>query len=82
MTVTEEIRAEVEAFLSRYDMHATVFGKLACKDPHVVRRLRAGYGLTSGRIDKIRAFIRGYEGSVVGNVHPRRRRRRADAVAA
>lgn len=77
MKIAEEVRSEIEKFLSRHGMRATVFGLRAVGDPHVVKRLRRGKGLHSDTIDAVRKFMVDYEGKGKSN-----RRRQTERVAA
>lgn len=69
MTTKELLLTEIEAFLTWHDMAPTEFGELSCKDRHVVRRLRDGFGLTVDRLDEIREFMATF------SPKPRRKRR-------
>jgi hypothetical protein len=71
MTTAERLLADIETFLKAHDMSATTFGRLACRDPHTVRWLRDGNGVTSSRIDTLRNFMRDYRPSQkkVADVH-------------
>ena len=52
-----QLLSEIEAFLKRTGMPATNFGLEAVNDGHLVKRLRAGKGLTLSRVDRIREFM-------------------------
>ncbi len=58
MSITEQLLAEIEAFLVQQRISATRFGKLACNDPHAVRWLRDGGSITTRRYEQLRAFMR------------------------
>ncbi len=60
MSIAKDLLSEIEDFMSRFDMAATTFGRKAMSDPHIVRRLRDGYGISSQRIDKLREFMASY----------------------
>ena len=47
----------VDAFLALHDMAPVTFGRLAMKDPHFVRDLRAGRRVWPETEDKVRAFM-------------------------
>lgn len=78
MSTKEQLLEEIEQALRDKGLSATEFGELACRDRHLVRRLRNGCDLTTARLDEVRAFIR-------SNRIKRRTRRRSpapDGVAA
>lgn len=81
MSTSKELLKEIEAFMSRHDMKATTFGLSSCADPHVVRWLREGGGVTSTRIDKIKRFIRDYKPPKGGKPARSRRSRPTQCVA-
>ena len=58
MTITEQLLAEIEAFLVQHDMRPTTFGEMACRDRHLVRWLRQGRGITTNRYEQIKTFMR------------------------
>ena len=60
MTITEQLLAEIEAFLMSHDMRPTQFGELACRDRHAVRRLREGHSITTRRYEQLKSFMRSY----------------------
>ena len=60
-TGTEEILAEIEAFLARTGMPPTTFGMQSCGDGHAVFKLRRGLGMGLRRAKKIREFIASYD---------------------
>ena len=57
---------EIEAFCARHGISDTAFGRLASRDGHLVRNLRAGRSISLSRADRIRAFM--------GRYHPDRDR--------
>lgn len=61
MTITEQLLTEIEAFLLRHNMAATEFGRQAVSDPHTVRWLRAGNGITTKRYERLRAFMAAFD---------------------
>ena len=79
-TIADQLLADIEAFLDRYEMKPTTFGWLSCRDKATVRRLREGLGITSKRIDQIREFMRTYEGN--GPANRGKRGRVPEAIAA
>ena len=54
----DELLAEIEAFLLRHDMYASIFGRNATNDTALVSRLRAGRDIHLATADKIRAYMR------------------------
>lgn len=77
VSTAQALLQEIEAFLARTGMKPTPFGKAACGDPHVVRWLRNGGGVSSTRIDEIKKFIREHKASG----KPRPKFRAASAAA-
>lgn len=57
-TLSEQFRAEVEAFLARTRTKPTEFGRLAAGDPSFVLSLRRGRSPTLATVDRVLAFIR------------------------
>jgi hypothetical protein len=76
MTIRKQLLTEIEAFLKLSGMNPTAFGKASCGDPHIVRRLRAGFDCTTGRVDKIRRYM-----SAVGNGRARKRANQSSVAA-
>lgn len=58
MSIVRTLLEKVDAYLVSTGMSATAFGIAACCDPHIVRRLREGMGITARRIDKIEDYMR------------------------
>lgn len=58
MSTRETVLAEIEKFLRETRMSATQFGDKSINDRALVKRLREGRDLTTGTVDKIRAFMR------------------------
>lgn len=52
---------EIDAFRARTGMAETRFGRLALNDGHFLRRLRGGGNVTVRTLDRVRAFMAGYE---------------------
>lgn len=53
----------VDAFLARYKMNATAFGKSALGDPNFVFQLRQGRKVMPRTIERVDAFMDEYEAS-------------------
>ena len=71
MTETARLLADIEAFLVRTGMRASMLGhKCGANDGKVVDRLRNGRTVTIDTAAAVRAFIDDYEG------RPRRRRQK------
>lgn len=60
MSTRDKLLAEIEAFLKRHAVRPTAFGQLAVNDAKLVSELRAGSDITTGRMDKVRVFMRDY----------------------
>lgn len=58
MSTREQLIEEIERFLALSGMSATRFGADAAGERGLIRRLKAGGDVTSGTIDRIRAFIK------------------------
>ena len=61
MTASQELLEEIENFLERTGLAQTTFGKLACNDAHLVRRLRAGNTVNLETYVKIKKYMESYE---------------------
>jgi hypothetical protein len=62
MVKTEEaLLREIEAFMRLHGIPATEFGKRVCGNPHIVKRLRRGVGITTSTLDKCREYMRKYK---------------------
>ncbi len=68
-TVSEEFRAQIEAFLATSGFKPSEFGRQAVGDRSFVLNLRRGRSPTLATVDRVLAFIRGFE------TRPRRRAR-------
>ena len=76
MASTRDIlMADIEAFLLRYDMAHTTFGKRAVNDVAFVQRMREGKDPRGSTIDAVRKFMDSYR-------PPAKRRRGNDRVSA
>lgn len=83
MTATKKLQDDIEAFLAQHGMAPTVFGRAACNNPHAVRRLRAGLGLTMRSAEQMRQFMATYKPTKpVSKPRPRKRRPTESAAAA
>lgn len=71
MSSIEALLEAIEAFLARSGMSATRFGEVAANDRHLVRRLRAGKGITLATADKVRTFISDWRPPKRGSVRAR-----------
>jgi hypothetical protein len=77
-----ELVAEIESFLARHEMAPTTFGMRACRDVHLVSRLRRGAGVNLSTVEKIQAFMRQFEADVKdGKPRPKRRSPLASVAA-
>lgn len=57
MTLQEQFRREVEAFLSQHEFEPTTFGRKALNDPCFVTDLKNGRSPTLTTIEKVREFM-------------------------
>lgn len=57
MSMQEQLLADIERFLADTGMNHYVFSENACRDRHVVRRLRAGTTITLRTADKLRTYM-------------------------
>jgi hypothetical protein len=55
--MNEAILSEIHSFLRERNMKASYFGRLACGDSKMVRRLESGGSITLTTAEKVRAFI-------------------------
>ena len=55
--LTDQFRAEVDAFLADTGMSASKFGRDALNDTHFVRRLREQRDTKLATVDRVRAFM-------------------------
>ncbi len=62
MEIEKTILKEIDAFLKKHGMSDHAFSIRACHDNKIVRNLRAGNGINSKTINKIRHFIANYNG--------------------
>ena len=60
MSTREQLLAEIEAFLTRHNMAASTFGRMAIKSHKLVYRLREGKDITTSSADAVRAFMASY----------------------
>ena len=76
MSERERLLKEIEEFIIKHDIPASIFGREAINDTALVGRLRAGGDVQSRTIDRVRKFMRDYK--------PKRRksRRRLAEIAA
>ncbi len=56
----QKLLDEIERFCVKHEMSATMFGKLAVNDGHLVHEMRDGLDLRSSRHDRIRDFMVSY----------------------
>jgi hypothetical protein len=61
-TIREALLADIDAFCKRWSVTRTEFGRMAAGDATFVSRLKAGSSIGINRVDKVRAFMRGYTG--------------------
>lgn len=61
MNSTQQLLAEIEAYLVRTGTSMTTFGRLAVGDKRLVARLRSGCSVTLVTADAIRLFMRTYD---------------------
>ncbi len=57
-TSTEQLLADIEAFLKKRKMFATDFGKLALGDPNLIADMRKGRSPSMKTADKVRDFMK------------------------
>ena len=75
MTLEQQFRSRVRAFLGRSSLSPTRFGRMALGDPSLVRRIERGRSLTLRTADRILAFVSEYDGKTGGTRDPPRRPR-------
>jgi predicted AAA+ superfamily ATPase len=63
MTIETELLQEIRDFVRKTGMAETTFGRLAANDGKLVARLRAGSGVTTRTVEKIRSYLRAHNGS-------------------
>ena len=61
MGIHDTLIADIEAFLLRHGMNQTQFGIASLGNPHILRRLRDGHGLSTTRADKLYSWMREYD---------------------
>lgn len=71
MSTHQQLLAEIEAFLKRHDVRPTTFGLRAVNDAKLVANLRSGADVTTRTLDRVRTYMRSFEGN--GGNHPSRR---------
>ena len=57
MGIHDTLIADIESFLLRHGMNQTQFGIASMGNPHILRRLRDGHGLSTVRADKLYAWM-------------------------
>jgi len=67
MTTREDLLAEIDAYLEKYEMAPSAFGRLVMNDGHFVTRIRAGGQVLSRTVDRVRAFMANYGADVDGS---------------
>ncbi len=75
MSLEEQFRTRVSAFLERSRLSPTKFGRIAMGDPNLVRRIESGRSLTLRTADRILAFAADYDRKSGGTRDPPRRPR-------
>ena len=75
MTLEQQFRTRVSAFLERTRISPTRFGRMALGDPNLLRQIEGGRSLTLRTADRILAFVAECE-SAGARDPPRRRRGR------
>lgn len=70
MTLEQQFRSRVSAFLERTRLSPTKFGRMALGDPSLLRRIEAGRSLTLRTADRILAFVADYDRKSVGARDP------------
>ncbi|MFQ5765174.1 MAG: DUF815 domain-containing protein, partial [Rhodospirillales bacterium] len=65
MSIQSELLAEIEAFAEATGTAETTFGRRAANDGKLVARLRAGKGLTTRTVERVRAYMRANGGGPV-----------------
>ena len=71
MSIPSELLEEIEAFVRDHRMAETTFGRLAANDGKLVGRLRAGKGITTRTVEKVRAFMGANGGANEAGAGPR-----------
>ncbi|WP_053000686.1 hypothetical protein [Sphingomonas sanxanigenens] len=59
--MADPLLEEIEAFLRLTGMSPTRFSIRATRDRHFVRHLRKGRNVWPGTMDRVRAFMRGFD---------------------
>jgi hypothetical protein len=67
----DKLLNEIEAFLKRHGVKPTVFGQMAVNDAKLVSELRLGADITTGRMDKVRGFMRDFADKAAADKHAR-----------
>ncbi len=75
MTLEQQVRARIRAFLERTRLSPTRFGRMAMGDPNLLRQIEGGRSLTLRAADRILAFVDEWESGGARDP-PRRRRHR------
>ena len=70
MTLEEQFRSEVSAFLESTGIGATTFGLKAVGDRNLISQIERGRSLTLRMADRVRAFIADHEGGSGGARDP------------
>ena len=82
MTLEQQFRSRVSAFLERTRLSPTRFGRMAMGDPGLVRQIEGGRSLTLRTADRILAFVDTYDGQVGRRARPSVRSSIPEAPAA
>lgn len=61
MSLKDEFLTEIEDFIRTHGLTATGFGKQCVGDPTFVFELRGGRDPKADTVDRVRAWMRGYE---------------------
>lgn len=77
MSTHAQLLLEIERFLLTHGLAPTTFGRKAVNDVKFVANLRNGGDVTTRTLDRVRAFMRDYE----GKGRPRRRNSECARVA-
>ena len=61
MSERERLLKEIEEFIARHDIPASIFGREAVNDTALVGRLRAWGDVQTKTVDRVRKFMRDYK---------------------
>jgi len=70
MSIHSDLIEDIDGFLNANGMAETTFGKLAANDGKLLARIRSGKGVTTGTVEKLKAFIRDNGGNLKSGAKP------------